>query len=182
QGRTHQQGGGQQTQGGRSKAGKTSSEPSQSTRQNGGQNDEQQPGAAPKQNAGGQQSAPGEAGQAEGKQQDEAAGNPTQAQGDPQSAKEKLQGGAGQGAGTKASTPLPGQTPRGVAQGQLESLQGRFRGGPSTIGGQVLIPGLADKPLPEGQAATGFRHALEKAVTEGRIPVEYQQILRDYYK
>lgn len=66
--------------------------------------------------------------------------------------------------------------------GALQRLPGaRDEAGP-TQSGEVLQPGSDDVTLPSPQEGTDFARAAEEAVREGRLPLEYQDIVREYFR
>ena len=87
---------------------------------------------------------------------------------------------AGQNASAAAAEPATDLSQQ--EQAEPEFVEGRLGEGPSTVGGTVRLPGSAG----EGAAVTGspgsFNQAEEQAITEGRIPVEYQDIVRNYFR
>lgn len=108
--------------------------------------------------------------------------------GEEQTQSQRLQGeGAGgrsgNGAGNHAGNPDKAQpNPLGPPSGQLTYLPGEVTNGATTKSGKVMQPGTLPDTLPQGSAPAGYNHALEQAITEGGIPVEYQQILRNYFQ
>jgi hypothetical protein len=64
----------------------------------------------------------------------------------------------------------------------LEFLPGRLGRGPQNTGGAVRLPGSDRVEIPLGSAPGSFGSAVEKAVTEGDIPVDYQEIIRNYFR
>ncbi len=88
----------------------------------------------------------------------------------------------GDGAG---DLPSLGQTSpglEGASQNDPEFLEGRFGGGPENAGGLVRLPGSDAVDLPTGFDPESFVRAAEQAVTEGDIPVEYQEVIRNYFR
>lgn len=64
-----------------------------------------------------------------------------------------------------------------------EFLQGQLQQGASNLAGTVRLPGASDQEIASfGPAAEGFQRAEEQAVTEGRIPIEYQEIIKNYFR
>lgn len=66
--------------------------------------------------------------------------------------------------------------------GRLEALPGELREGPTTIAGTVR---LLEGELPEldfEQLTGEFRRAEEQALREGRLPLEYQELIRNYFR
>ncbi|HEX7004647.1 MAG TPA: hypothetical protein VF168_10730 [Trueperaceae bacterium] len=91
------------------------------------------------------------------------------------------QQGQGQGAGA-----LPSAQQDAGRAGQLggENLQlrGELREGPLSEGGTIQLPGGDEVQLPAGRAPGEYAREVESAVTEGRIPLEYQEIIRNYFR
>ena len=64
-----------------------------------------------------------------------------------------------------------------------EFLQGQISQGESNLAGTVRLPGSTNQePGSFGPTAEGFQRAEEQAVTEGRIPIEYQEIIKNYFR
>jgi len=64
-----------------------------------------------------------------------------------------------------------------------EQIRGRLDDGPSNLAGTVRLPGTVDGSQETGGAAAStFNQTEEQAITEGRIPVEYQEIIRNYFR
>jgi len=63
-----------------------------------------------------------------------------------------------------------------------EQLEGTLEQGVINTGGQVRLPGDDDVTLPGGSAPAEYQRGVERALSEGRIPVEYQEILRSYFR
>jgi hypothetical protein len=63
-----------------------------------------------------------------------------------------------------------------------EQLEGQLEQGTINTGGQVRLPGDDDVTLPGGSAPAEYQQGVERALSEGRIPVEYQEILRSYFR
>lgn len=78
----------------------------------------------------------------------------------------------------RAEEPLDeGMSPFTFLQGQ------RDEEGPASFLGETFMPGTDEElAFPEGQAPAGFDRAIEEAISEGRIPVEYQDIVRQYFR
>ena len=93
-------------------------------------------------------------------------------------------GESGEGAGDTPGGPTVRENSRLDTPSQdPEQLQGRLNGGPSNVAGTVRLQGTPPtSQLPEGGAPGGFSRAEERAITEGRIPVEYQDIIRNYFR
>lgn len=92
------------------------------------------------------------------------------------------EGGPGGGAGREAGAELGSERPEGAPEGPPELLEGALGPGAETTGGAVRLPGSVEGPLPPGAGGDAYRRAVERAVTEGRIPVEYQEIIRNYFR
>ena len=64
-----------------------------------------------------------------------------------------------------------------------EQIRGQLGNGPSNLAGTVRLPGTVDGSEGTGGASAGnFNQTEEQAITEGRIPVEYQEIIRNYFR
>lgn len=64
-----------------------------------------------------------------------------------------------------------------------EFLQGELSQGESNLAGTVRLPGASQETFdPARLSSTDFQRAQEQAVTEGRIPIEYQEIIRNYFR
>lgn len=73
----------------------------------------------------------------------------------------------------------------GVAEGQSaqpELLPGVLQDGPENPAGTVRLPGDTDVFLPAGRAATDYQAAAEEALTEGDLPLSYQEVIRRYFR
>ncbi len=85
--------------------------------------------------------------------------------------------GAGAGVGEEAAA--------GVAEaqgGDPELLPGILQDGPENPAGTVRLPGDAQVTLPPGSSPADYRAAAEEALTEGDLPLEYQEIIRQYFQ
>ena len=91
-------------------------------------------------------------------------------------------GGNGDGAGDLASEERPGEQGEGQAAGDPEFLEGLLGLGPETPAGTIRLPGATEVELPPGRSAGEYTRAVERAVTEGSIPVDYQEIIRNYFR
>jgi len=103
------------------------------------------------------------------------------------------QGGAadGEGSDDPASDGAAGagggqETPAGVAEGESdrpEFLQGVLEDGPESPAGAVRLPGQTDVTLPLGSASPAdYAAAAEEALSEGDLPLSYQEIIRRYFR
>ncbi len=147
------------------------------------------------------QSAQGESeSQQEGQQQEEGQGRGGQGEGDPNQG-ESAEGGSGgpqegeeegggaegeegDGAGSlpSASTPSSAERLEGTPQTNPELLEGQRGAGATNAAGETLAPGSDVVDIPNAQTNAEYERAAEEAINEGRIPVEYQDILRDYFR
>lgn len=67
------------------------------------------------------------------------------------------------------------------ARGKLEYLPGAARGTASRSGA-LQLPGDPRRPLTGDPSSAEYRRALEAAVLDPRLPPEYQELLRNYYR
>jgi hypothetical protein len=114
--------------------------------------------------------------------QDPQAGDSAMAEGD---TLDEGGNGAGSGGGTDDSAgagssgePTPGLS----AAGEAEFLEGQLSGAAANPAGSVRLPPFSDVELPQGSSTTEFTRAAERAVTEGQVPLEYQEIIRNYFR
>ena len=88
------------------------------------------------------------------------------------------QAAAGAGAGPESAA--------GVADGEAEQpefLQGVLGDGPESPAGAVRLPGQTDVTLPPGAPSTSdYAAAAEEALSEGDLPLSYQEIIRRYFR
>lgn len=70
----------------------------------------------------------------------------------------------------------------GGAGGALERLSGRRTEGVPNLRAETLQQGDAPDALPQAGGPEGYRRAAEEVIREGRIPLEYQQLVRDYFR
>lgn len=68
------------------------------------------------------------------------------------------------------------------AAGDSELLRGVLSDGPESSLGTVLLPGRDEVELPEGLAYAPYAAAAEEAMSEGDLPLEYQEIIRRYFQ
>lgn len=68
------------------------------------------------------------------------------------------------------------------ADASPELLTGVLREGPESSAGAVLLPGQDEVELPPGTTFTSYATAAEEALTEGDLPLEYQDIIRRYFQ
>ena len=151
---------------------------------------EDAPQQAQGESQGEQEGQPQEEGQASGAQSEE--GNPSEgesAQGGSAGSQEGEQEGSGlEGEATDGSGSLPSEASES-SEGRLdgpqsgpELLEGQRGEGVTNRAGETLAPGSDDVTIPNGRTAAEYERAAEEAINEGRIPVEYQNILRDYFR
>jgi hypothetical protein len=78
------------------------------------------------------------------------------------------------------------ESPAGVADGQAERpefLQGVLEAGPESPAGAVRLPGQTDVTLPLGPSSPAdYAAAAEEALSEGDLPLSYQEIIRRYFQ
>jgi hypothetical protein len=88
------------------------------------------------------------------------------------------------GAGSLPGTATPTSTEDiGSSQQNPEFLEGEVSEGPNNAAGTVRLPGETEQTVfPEGSAPSSFNRADEEALTEGRIPLEYQEVIRNYFR
>jgi hypothetical protein len=85
---------------------------------------------------------------------------------------------AGIGSGAPDETPATELGPEGAP----EALPGMLLPGEETPGGRVRLPGRDDGHVPEGRSVERYERAVEQAVTDGTVPVPYQEIIRNYFR
>lgn len=139
-----------------------------------GEDKEQEPGGNRQLQAGDEQQSGGEGSSQQGQQaaQNAPSDKPSEAPGK----------GRGQQGGVSPTAAQPSGDLVGSPQGGPEFLEGQIQEGESNMGGEVRLPGIDPDNLPAGSAPASYQRALEEAITEGRIPVEYQEILRNYFR
>ncbi len=94
----------------------------------------------------------------------------------------RLDEGSNTEAGALGTAPLPDTGLEGEPQGEPEFLPGQLGAGSASRGGEVRAPGVNESEVRGGSTSESYERALERAITEGRIPVEYQEILRNYFR
>lgn len=96
--------------------------------------------------------------------------------------------GFGDGAGDSAGG---GPGPQGTAAPERleaaagrepELLEGQLGSGPVNLGGDVRLPGFSDVELPPGAAAGDYGRAVERSLSGGNVPLDYQEVIRDYFR
>ncbi len=105
------------------------------------------------------------------------AGAPALAEQDP-----GLDPGTGEDAGMGASAPVEGHDDVPDPAGELEALPGLLGQGPESLGGRVRLPGRDSEVTLEPGEAARYERAVEQAVTDGSVPVTYQEIIRNYFR
>lgn len=68
------------------------------------------------------------------------------------------------------------------AGGLQEQLPGVLRDGPESVAGSVRLPGSTEVELPPGTSYAPYQNAAEEALTEGDLPLDYQEIIRRYFQ
>lgn len=63
-----------------------------------------------------------------------------------------------------------------------ERIAGIRGEGPTTVGGEALQQGQAPDKLPRTGTPESYRRAAEEVVREGRIPLAYQKLVREYFR
>ena len=91
---------------------------------------------------------------------------------------------AGDGEDAGVGTGAPDETPGSELgpEGDPEALPGMLLPGEETPGGRVRMPGRDDGHVPEGRSVERYERAVEQAVTDGTVPVPYQEIIRNYFR
>lgn len=69
-----------------------------------------------------------------------------------------------------------------LSNGSPELLSGVLGDGPESSAGTVRLPGSDEVQLPSGTSIAPYRSAAEEALTEGDLPLEYQEIIRRYFR
>ena len=85
--------------------------------------------------------------------------------------------GAGGGAGPESEAGVAAGDPGG-----LEVLPGVLQDGPENPAGTVRLPGDTEVFLPPGRAVTEYQTAAEEALSEGDLPLAYQEVIRRYFR
>jgi hypothetical protein len=133
---------------------------------------------------GGEEGAEGEEGLGEDEGGDERGASPDGAGGDEEGLGEDDGDLDGEGAGARGmeaeTEGLHEELER--EEERLEFVPGQREEGPSASSGTIRMPGAGEAEGPAGASPEEFERSLERAITEGRIPVEYQEVLRDYFR
>ena len=91
-------------------------------------------------------------------------------------------GASSERAGTRSGNALPSSRERlGGSPNAPVRVLGTQKDGPVSFAGEALQPGKAPATLPQTGSAA-YRRAAEEVIREGRIPLEYQNIVRDYFR
>ncbi len=94
----------------------------------------------------------------------------------------ELDAGMGDEAGIGPGAPIGQDDQAPPPGGDLEALPGMIGPGPETLGGRVRLPGRDSDLAPTPSAAERFERAVEQAVTDGSVPVTFQEIIRNYFR
>jgi hypothetical protein len=183
-GRGGNQGSGSQPDDGQDRNGQKRDNPGQGNGQSGSQNSPNSSQNQPGQQSKGQgqpspsnrdNRGPRGLGQA-GDDSDFAGMSPGQKGNDPSGQSRNTPGGKGTtGAGK------PQSVPNADGAGKLEYLPGETKRNISRSGA-LPLPGDASRTLPSGPSAEPYRRAAESAVLDPRLPPEYQELLKQYYR
>ena len=125
----------------------------------------------------------GEDGVSEGGDDDDAEGMEQRQDGMP-GADDEMGFDAGEGDDAGIGTGAPDETPAAELgpEGDPDALPGMLLPGEETPGGRVRLPGRDDGHVPEGRSVERYERAVEQAVTDGTVPVPYQEIIRNYFR
>ncbi len=91
----------------------------------------------------------------------------------------------GEGSGTGGNQPGTAGPSGPAAQGAGQApqfLPGELRPGEQSASGSLRLPGSTDVTLPPGTSMESYRRAAEQALTEGDVPLEYQEVIRRYFR
>jgi hypothetical protein len=102
-------------------------------------------------------------------------GNPAPGGSDPRGQRNTPGGKGTTGAGKAQSVP------EANGAGKLEYLPGETKRNISRSGA-LPLPGDSSRTLPSGSGAEPYRRAAESAVLDPRLPPEYQELLKQYYR
>ena len=94
------------------------------------------------------------------------------------------QGSSSERAGTSAGSDIESSRERleGTLPNAAEQLTGAREDGPISFAGEALRQGDAPDTLPQTGDAASYRRAAEEVIREGRIPLEYQDVIRNYFR
>ncbi len=93
-----------------------------------------------------------------------------------------IDAGEGDEAGRGAGLPTGGLDDVPDPGGELEQLTGILGQGPESLGGRVRLPGRDSDVELTPSALERYERAVEQAVTDGAVPVEYQEVIRNYFR
>ena len=85
------------------------------------------------------------------------------------------------GQGTRNANGSPVAANRQAGQGKLEYLQGTVRGN-QVRSGALQLPGDSSNGFTSPTGSTAYRRAAESAVLDPKLPPEYQEMLKNYYR
>ena len=96
---------------------------------------------------------------------------------------EDPQGSSSEQAGTSPGSDVESSRERlDAPQRTPEQLTGAQEDGPLSFAGEALKQGDAPDTLPQTGDPASYRQAAEEVIREGRIPLEYQEVIRDYFR
>ncbi len=96
---------------------------------------------------------------------------------------EEPQGPSSERAGTSPGADTESSRERlGGSRRTPDQLRGAREDGPLSFAGEALKQGDAPDTLPQTGNPASYRRAAEEVVREGRIPLEYQEVIRDYFR
>ncbi len=97
---------------------------------------------------------------------------------------EDPQGPSSERAGTSPGSDVESSRERlgRASQSAPQQLSGARGDGPINFAGEALRQGDAPDTLPQTGDAASYRRAAEEVIREGRIPLEYQEVIRDYFR
>lgn len=93
-------------------------------------------------------------------------------------------GAASERAGTRAGGDIQSSRERleNTSPNAPEQVNGSPADGPVSFAGETLQQGETPDTLPQTGSAESYQRAAEEVIREGRIPLEYQEIVRDYFR
>jgi hypothetical protein len=118
----------------------------------------------------------GQRGQGQADDGSDFGGSPGQKGTDPGGQSGSVPGGKGTTGGGK-----PQSVPDANGAGKLEYLPGESKRNIARSGA-LPLPGDASRTLPAGSSGEPYRRAAESAVLDPRLPPEYQELLKQYYR
>ena len=93
---------------------------------------------------------------------------------------------AGQGDNAAGNSTAANKPSEGLesSSNQTTHLEGKLTDGPSNLAGEISLPGSTEADFPQTNSVSNsnFQYSVEEAITEGSIPLEYQEILRNYFR